>query len=195
MQARCREQEIAIKTAKTTLASVLPVSDGVITVRPMEHRDAEAYAIGTEDRDVKQHAHLPLDRYTADIVRDMVDGVLAEGLRDGTLAVLTIADAKSNAFAGSLVLFDLTPSDAEVGYWVAPEHRGRGIAGRAVALAGRIGRELGFSQLRARTALENPPSERVLLAAGFARAGEPDIDTAPSGKSVTTVPYRIDLEA
>ncbi|SIT77879.1 GNAT family N-acetyltransferase [Pontibaca methylaminivorans] len=173
--------------------AVLPISDGVVTIRAMSDADAEAYATGTTDALVRQFAHLPLTEYTPQIVRDMIQGVIADGLRDGTLAVLTISDASSNSFLGSLVIFDVKPDDAEVGYWVAPEHRGRKVSGRALTLAVEMARKLGLRKLRARTVQENPASERVLLNAGFEQVGDARPEIVPSGKTEMSVNYLVEV--
>lgn len=177
--------------ADRNFLAVLPISDGVVTIRAMADADAEAYAAGTDDALVKHFAHLPLDEYTPQIVGDMIRGVIADGLRDGSLAVLTISDANSDSFLGSLVIFDVKPDDAEIGYWVAPEHRGRKISGRALALAIEMGRKLGLKMLRARTVQENPASERVLRNAGFEQVGEARPEIVPSGKTEMSVNYLI----
>ena len=173
--------------------AVLPVSNDDVTIRAMLAADAEAYAAGTTDALVKRFAHLPLDTYTPQIVRTMIDGVIADGLRDGTLAVLAIGDARSNRFLGSLVFFDITEDDAEIGYWVAPAHRGRNVAVRALALAIDIAGALGLKRLRAKTVEDNPPSQRVLLKAGFEPSGDVRPELLPSGKTRISVTYRRDL--
>src|SRR5690606_9056371 len=172
---------------------VLPITDRVVTIRAMSDTDAEAYAAGTNDTLVKRFAHLPLDKYTPQIVRDMIRGAIADGLRDGTLAVLTISSATSDSFLGSLVIFDVKPDDAEVGYWVAPEHRGRKVSGRALTLSMEMARRLGLKRLRARTVQENPASERVLLKAGFEQVGEARPEIVPSGKTEMSVNYLAEL--
>ncbi len=173
--------------------ALLPISDGVVRIRAMSDADAEAYAIGTNDALVKQFAHLPLDEYTPQIVRDMIQGVIADGLHDGTLAVLTISDASSDLFLGSLVIFDVKPDDAEVGYWVAPEHRGQKVSGRALKLAVEMAHKLGLKKLRARTVQENPASESVLRNAGFEQVGEARPEVVPSGKTKLSVNYVVEL--
>ena len=175
--------------------AALPVSDGMVSIRPMSAEDAAAYAAGTDDELVQRYAHLPLKQYTPELVRDLIDGVIADGLRQGTLAVLTIADAASDAFLGSLVIFDVSAEDAEVGYWIAPQHRGRQASGRALALAMELARGLGLKRLRARTVRENPASERVLVRAGFAQAGEARPAVTPSGKTEISVSYGVELRA
>lgn len=173
--------------------TVLPISDEAVIVRAMSDADAEAYAAGTDDALVKRFAHLPLEEYTPQIVRDMIRGAIAEGLRDGTLAVLAIADAKSHLFLGSLVFFDIKSDDAEIGYWVAPEHRGRKVSGRALTLATSIARKLGLKRLRARTVQENPASERVLLNSGFEQVGDARPEMTPSGKTEMSVHFIIEV--
>lgn len=175
--------------------ALLPVSDGIVTIRTMVARDAEAYAAGTEDALVKRFAHLPLDRYTPQVVRALIDGVLAGGLRDGTLAVLAISDAKSSQFLGSLVFFDITLDDAEIGYWVAPEHRGRGVTGQTLTLAVDLARALGLRRLRAKTVEENPASQQVLIKAGFEQSGDASPEVLPSGETRMSISYRLDLTA
>ena len=175
--------------------AVLPVSDDVVKIRTMSAKDAEAYASGTEDALVKRFAHLPLDTYTPQIVRALIDGVIADGLRDGTLAVLAICDARSNQFLGSMVFFDVTSDDAEIGYWVAPEHRGRRVAVRALALAFEMAGALNLKRLRAKTVEENPPSRKGLRKAGFEPSGDVRYEVLPSGKTQMSVTYRFDLTA
>ncbi|MGG4774444.1 N-acetyltransferase [Alcaligenaceae bacterium 429] len=176
-----------------SFSSILPCSDGSICIRTMQDSDAEAYAAGTEDASVKRFAHLPLDHYTPEIVRDMIQGVIAEGLQAGFLAVLSIADANNDEFLGSMVFFDITATDAEIGYWVAPNHRGRKVSKHALLLAMEISRQLGLTHLRARTVIDNPASAYVLTTVGFAQQGEPTAETVPSGKTEMSVKYQIAL--
>ena len=173
--------------------ALLPISDGIVTIRAMSAADAEAYASGTEDALVKRFAHLPLDTYTPQIVRTLIDGAIADGLRDGALAVLAICDARSNQFLGSLVFFDVTSDDAEIGYWVAPEHRGLGVAVRALALAIEMAGALSLKQLRAKTVEENPPSQKVLLTTGFEPSGDVRPEVLPSGRTQMSITYLFKL--
>jgi RimJ/RimL family protein N-acetyltransferase len=63
-----------------------------------------------------------------------------------------------------------TPPD--VGYWLAPEGRGRGAMTRALQLLVRYAfDELGVERLELYTLLENDASQRVAERAGFTRAG------------------------
>jgi [ribosomal protein S5]-alanine N-acetyltransferase len=68
--------------------------------------------------------------------------------------------------------FELREGWAEVSYWVAPRHRGGGVAPAAVGLAARwlLG-DLGLRRLELRHATENAASCRVAAKAGFALEG------------------------
>jgi RimJ/RimL family protein N-acetyltransferase len=61
-----------------------------------------------------------------------------------------------------------------VGYWVAPESRGRGVAGAAVrAIVQWAFATLGFERVRARVLVGNDGSAAVLRSCGFHQIEEP----------------------
>jgi|KBSSwiStaDraftv2_1062776.scaffolds.fasta_scaffold75991_3 RimJ/RimL family protein N-acetyltransferase len=60
---------------------------------------------------------------------------------------------------------------AEIGYWVAPWARGRGVATAATRVLSAWGFGNGVERMELLAAKENVPSQRVALAAGFAREG------------------------
>ncbi|OEU91441.1 GNAT family N-acetyltransferase [Streptomyces oceani] len=175
--------------------TLLPIRDSLVQLRPLAHRDADRYAEGTRDGDVLRYAHLPLSEYTAEIVRQLVDTVVAEGLREGTLLVLTIADAVTDEFLGSVVLFDVREDRAEVGFWLAPWARGRGVAGRALDLVSGLARTAGLTALEARTLPENAASRRLLERGGFTCGGEPAESVTPDGELRATLHYDQRLDA
>ena len=159
----------------------------------MTRLDASAYAEGTRDSAVRTYAHLPAPDYSRASVVAMIDGVIATGLADGDLAVVTIADATVDNFVGSLVLFDVTADAAEVGFWLRPEARGRGLSGAALRLAAQFARESGLTKLSARTVVDNVASQHVLAKAGFVAVGR-GLGTAPSGLEVELVHYEWQLQ-
>lgn len=178
----------------TDINRYLPIENDRVRLRALADRDAEAYAAGTSDRAVRRFAHLPEPHYTPELVRKLVHTVVRQGLRDGELALLTIAAADSDAFRGSLVLFDITEQEAEVGFWLAPQARGHGLAREAIGLAVRLAARLGLRRLRATAAMENTASLRTLAGAGFTAVGEPDARSAPSGARVVAQCYELLVE-
>lgn len=173
-------------------SALLPLQDDRVRLRPLHRRDATAYAEGTHDPGVREYGHLPEPEYTPEAVRQMIDRDAAPGLKRGDLAVLTIADAETDRFAGSLVVFDVSDERAEVGFWVHPKHRGSGITSSALGLAARFTHDCGLQKLTARTLPENMASQRVLEAAGFALRGRA-VDTAPSGRRTELLEYLLPL--
>ena len=174
----------ATNASLTGAIEQLPVEEGDIVVRTLRHTDAEAFALGTKDPAVRAYGHLPLPDYTSQVVHEQIDGVIADGLADGSLAVLAIADATTDQFLGSLVLFDVRQGRAEVGFWLAPEGRGRGAARKALVAGLTLARHAGLGLLDARTAPENAASLRVLESAGFRQQGGPVEQETPAGAVV-----------
>jgi RimJ/RimL family protein N-acetyltransferase len=164
-------------------SDLLPLASDRARLRPMRAEDAVAYAEGTDDPEVRTHAHLPAPHYTPASVRAMITQDAEPGLARGDLAVLTIADPGTDVFAGSLVLFDVAEDEAEVGFWMHPAHRGRGLARAALDLAAALAAGSGLRRLRARTVPENTASRALLVRAGFAEEVRVR-GTAPSGKDV-----------
>ncbi|HJG81306.1 MAG TPA: GNAT family N-acetyltransferase [Brevibacterium senegalense] len=175
-------------------ARLLPLRNDLARLREMRLDDAHAYAAGAADAQVRTYAHLPEPEYTEASVTALISGEIRDGLRRGDLAVLTIADPDTDAFAGSLVLFGPADGAIEVGFWVHSAHRGRGRARAAVALAVEFARRCGFERVTARTVPDNHASRRVLEQAGF-DGGAEERDVAPSGREAVLLHYTWDCAA
>lgn len=169
------------------IADKLPCTADDVRVRRIGYDDADAFTRGTDDEAVRKYGHLPVPKYTPEIVREQIDGVIEQGLAEGALAVLAIADAGSDEFLGSIVLFDVRGDRAEVGFWLAPWARGRGAAQYALDALGGAAAASGLAVLEARTVVDNVGSQKVLQAAGFDQVGEPTPSTAPSGARVLSL--------
>ena len=88
-------------------ATTLPITFENTRLRPLSELDADAYAAGTKDEAVRRFGHLPESECAPESVRRMIRDEVAKGLSSGTLAVLALADAETDRFAGSLVLLSL----------------------------------------------------------------------------------------
>ena len=80
----------------------------------------------------------------------------------------------NSSMAGVIGLseIDYTDRKAHIGYWIAKEFRGRGIATRATKLVmGYAQQELGIRRLFTKVLATNPASARVLLKCGFMLEG------------------------
>jgi RimJ/RimL family protein N-acetyltransferase len=120
------------------------------------------------------HRFLPMlpDPYTRDDALWWIhEGAPSAWERGG--AAYAVVDPDTDRLLGGVGLGSVHPERAqgEVGYWVGPWARGRGVATAATrALAARAF-ESGLARLELLAVLENPWSQRVALAAGFQREG------------------------
>ncbi len=168
-----------------------PLTDAAIVLRPWQAGDEHALVAGWADEQVQRWTGVPEQR-EAPHARLWID---AEGTRrSADLALdLVIADASDGRVLGEVGLarFDRRRRVAEVGYWVLPGERGRGIAAAAVrllvpwALAA-----LDLHKVFARVEPENGASVAVVRSAGFecrGRAEGFEIWRAPSNPTRLTV--------
>ena len=173
-------------------ATNLPIALENTRLRLLSELDADAYAAGTKDEAVRRFAHLPEPDYTPESVRRMICDEVATGLSSGTLVVLALADAETDRFVGSVVLFDVCSEAAEVGFWIHPGARGEGHAHRGLELASRFARNSGLRTLTARTLPKNKASQHCLTTAGFRETGR-GVGTTPAGQRGELFHYQRDL--
>jgi len=101
----------------------------------------------------------------------------------GVTPRVIIAD---NTLVGSINIFEQEGTDS-IGYWIAREHWGRGIATRAIAL---LIAEVATRPLFARVASHNVPSLRALERNGFiiaSRCHSPETERNVARETITLV--------
>ena len=99
---------------------------------------------------------------------------VAERLQDSpTLVRLVVADVETGEILGGGTLHHLDPkrSVIEIGYWLYPRARGRGVATKVARALAEYAFTLGLQRVAAYVEVGNVPSERVLERAGFTREG------------------------
>jgi RimJ/RimL family protein N-acetyltransferase len=169
------------------------LTDGVVTLRPLWTGDAADLLALRSLPDVVATSVPPA-------VPDVAENARRCGEAPGDWlaarrALLTIRDAATGAFAGSIGLYMTEPvsGQAMVGYSMLPAWRGRGYTTRAVVLlAGWAFREAGVARLIAGTAPDNVASQRVLERAGFRREGyQRSRLPGPSGTRLDDVLYAL----
>lgn len=97
-----------------------------------------------------------------------------QGRRDGTRDGYAVIDGETGTFLGIAGLVDIRPDagQGEIGYALAPEARGRGIATRALQIVTRYALdELGLERLELQIATDNDASMRVAEKCGYTREG------------------------
>jgi RimJ/RimL family protein N-acetyltransferase len=143
-----------------------------VRLRAYRPDDAEAVAAGYDDPLCRRFLPpLPSPFTLRHAERFLSEGVAAV-FADGGV-VYAVADPQTDELLGGIG-FDRVVAQrrqAEIGYWVGPWARGRGVATAAVrALSGHALRT-GLERLELLTHWENAASQRVALAAGYQREG------------------------
>jgi [ribosomal protein S5]-alanine N-acetyltransferase len=111
------------------------LTDGQVTLRPIRTDDAAPYAAAfREDPDLGRLLGIETDPDEAS-ARDRIEGQ-AQCAADSKFVQFAISDAATDAFWGMVLVHSLHEQHrrGEVGFWVVPGQRRRGVGSRAVAL-------------------------------------------------------------
>ena len=151
-----------------------PLADREITLRAWSGDDLPELVAALQDPDIPRWTFIPSPYREAD-----GRAFLSKQERDRTAgAGLALAIAPAGGGMPLLGAIGIEPLDraagrGEIGYWVARERRGRGIATRAVRMLSAWAFEgLGLTRLEILPFAGNTASERVAERAGFTRERE-----------------------
>jgi RimJ/RimL family protein N-acetyltransferase len=162
-----------VRTRSSTL--VRPVSapaDDVVELVPLDRSHLDALEDLGADPLVQRFTRIPEPFGRSEA--EWWLGLYERGWVDGSRAGFAVLERESGRFVGMIafVTLRLDAAEAEVGYIVAPEARGRGIAGRALNLVTDWGfDEVGLARIELRAELDNPASLRVADRCGYVREG------------------------
>jgi RimJ/RimL family protein N-acetyltransferase len=148
-----------------------PLSDGVIALREKAEGDIPALVAAVQDPLIPRYTRVP-SPYGERQAREFL--VEQRRRREAGLELsLLVVDAEDDGLLGSVgATVDRENARAEIGYWVAKEARGRGVATAAVVLLGTwLFETLGLARLQIHTETDNVASQRVAERAGFRREG------------------------
>jgi RimJ/RimL family protein N-acetyltransferase len=108
--------------------------------------------------------------------------------------LVTLPAVKGAPIVGTVGLHD-KGEGLEIGYWIAPDHWGRGYATEAARGALEVARALGHRRVLAGHYVDNPASGRVLRKLGFRETGEvrPMFCQARGGDLVLARRYALDF--
>lgn len=139
----------------------------MIRLRPLEEGDVELVWRGWQFEDIRQSILLE-DDATLDLQEAMAFVFFSRGKGSSGRDMAIECDG---AFAGCLMWHygkGFYSQMAEIGYWVLPEHRGRGIATQAIEEAMRFLFDTrGVHRIQAQVFAGNAASECALQRAGF----------------------------
>ena len=151
----------------------LVLHGGRLTLRPWQRSDAPAVQSVMADR--RMGAYLPLlpTPYTAqDAVAFVTEGGTA-GRGRGSSLDCAVAENTTGELVGSASLnFPVSGrASAEIGYWIASGHWGRGYATEATSTLARFGFAAGLGRIQIQCDPRNTASARVAMRAGFGFEG------------------------
>ncbi|MCW2799008.1 MAG: family N-acetyltransferase [Aeromicrobium sp.] len=161
---------------RTTWAESTVLESDRLRLRPFKDEDLPRIVEGCSDV-VTRHFLAGLPRpYTVATARAYVDDCIWQAAT-GAKATWAIADPANDELIGNISVMDMlgiTPDSGEIGYWMHPDARGRGlmteatrlVVAHAVAAAG-----LDRRRLVLYAAADNASSNAVAEAAGFGRYG------------------------
>lgn len=143
-----------------------PLQEGDLELRPWRAGDGPALAKAWADPEVARWTGVPASTDPEAAER----WIAGEADRRARGLALDLVIEVAGVVAGEvgLVNVDGQPGTAEIGWWVAAEHRGRGVAATAAHLVAAWAiDELSVSTVCARCHPDNPASGAVARAAGF----------------------------
>ncbi|HTP21894.1 MAG TPA: GNAT family protein [Solirubrobacteraceae bacterium] len=150
-----------------------PLADDTVVLRDYAERDIPEILIAHQD-DPGMHELTGDDRPPSGAELGRAAEREAADRAIGERATLTILEPDADTCRGQIRVYpvDWDQSRAEVGIWLAPQVRGRGLGRRALRLAGEwlLG-PCGLARVELFTEPDNAPMLRAADAAGFVREG------------------------
>jgi RimJ/RimL family protein N-acetyltransferase len=148
-----------------------PIRDDEFELRPWRLEDADAVYEACQDAEIQRGIGAMPSPYTLQDAREYLRRA-DSWWRTGERASFAIVERGDGRILGSVGVGFHGDGRASVGYWVAREARGRGIATRATCLVSRWAiEEQGVERLELHTEPSNNASQRVAEKAGFTREG------------------------
>jgi RimJ/RimL family protein N-acetyltransferase len=145
----------------------------VVLLRAWRESDVAQLVEACKDPEIPRWTAVPVPYTTADAAA-WVRGDPVSLEPWGDRVSFCVADARApERMLGAMSVMHVAPgASGEIGYWIAPWGRGRGVATRAVrALAAWAADEFDLRRLELVIAVENDASNRVAARAGFTREG------------------------
>ena len=151
-----------------------PLVDKTVLLRPWREADVPNNLMAFGDPVIQRFSWSQAAPFTEEDARGYFVGQEQARLRgeEVQFALVEPQDEDVVLGGGSLYELDLEQGCAAVGYWLAPQARGRGVASTAVQLLARWGfSELGLARIELTCGPDNEASQRVATRCGFVREG------------------------
>lgn len=142
-----------------------------IRLEPLSAEHVDGLDALAQDPEVQRNTYVPSPP-PADFAQSWLERY-EQGREDGTREGFAIVDAEDGSFLGIAVAvrIDKEANEAELGYILAPEARGRGAATEGLRLLTEWGFERGWERLELRGDADNEASRRVAERCGYTLEG------------------------
>jgi RimJ/RimL family protein N-acetyltransferase len=140
--------------------------DGELVLRPWTEDDVPAIVAACNDPEIPRWIPVIPRPYTTEDALEFVRGLTSPSPEH------SFAITEAGGVVGSIGMTTNQKGTGHIGYWCAPEARGREITTRALRVLSRWGfDELGLARLELITDPDNVASQRVAEKVGFRRDG------------------------
>ena len=148
------------------------LADTVVRLRRWRADDAVAVHEACQDPEIGRWIPEIPNPYTLNDAEAFVGGIGRDAWDAGKQSAFAIVDPATDRLLGAIGLHAHEARRWEIGYWVAPWARRKGVAVHAVRLLSRWAiREYALLRLSLHVLDGNEASERTAVAAGFRREG------------------------
>jgi RimJ/RimL family protein N-acetyltransferase len=141
-----------------------------LVLRPVGPRDTDAVHAAAQDPDIQRWTTIP-SPYHPEHARNFTEQLAPEGWANGSMFTFGVF-LPDGTLAGVNSLTMRSLGTAEIGYWTAKEHRGRGYTTEAALTASRWAfTDLAVDRVEWRAEVGNTASRAVAQHAGFTLEG------------------------
>jgi RimJ/RimL family protein N-acetyltransferase len=150
-----------------------PLRDGTIELHPVSEAEGPAFAQAFQDPAIAEGAYHGQIAATEDAMLPYLKRN-AERMEAGDAVLLGVWESDAERLSGQTMLFNFDWDDgtAELGFWVAPWARGRGLSEPALRLTIAFAFDyLGVERLYGLTGVDNDAAQRAMKGAGLRREG------------------------
>jgi RimJ/RimL family protein N-acetyltransferase len=150
------------------------LTDGSLVLRPFRLEDVPRVAEICRDPEIPRWTRVP-SPYTEEHARSWIEQTVRDWERRDGEAAFAVTDARTGVVVGAIglrLLEDGYSARGSIGYWVAADARGRGVATDALRIVSRWAlQQLGLPRVELVTDPDNRASQRVAEKAGFRQEG------------------------
>lgn len=153
----------------------IPVlQDGLITLRPLEEGDINAVFLACQDPLIPRFTRVITPYSKEDAADFVISSPFAFTEHRAIQFAIDYGAGDSKEFSGAISLHTIKFAEhtAELGYWMAPQQRGKNICTIASQLITDFALDsVGFNRIEALVDHDNSASQKVLEKSGFVREG------------------------